>query len=46
MTLSVIHLTILDCQEGVSEGGSFLIDLMYNNNKQIQYILLEVGCVC
>ena len=45
MMLSVIHLTILGCQEGVLEGGSFLIDLMYNKNKQIQYIFTGGG-VC
>ena len=30
--INVIHLTHLGCQEVGLEGGSFLIDLMYNKN--------------
>ena len=45
MTLSVIRLTTLGCQEGGLEGVSFLIDLMYYKNEKIQYILTG-GRVC
>ena len=45
MMLSVIHLTILGCQEGVLEAGRFLIDLMYTKNKK-NTIYFTGGGVC